>query len=139
MLLAYIQAALERAHYEIIEDDEPFYGEVPELPGVWATGDTLEACRRHLAAAIEDWLLFSIARSLPIPALGDAEIRLEESALDQLGPAKVVRIWSALQVGKGDYLRFRETHFAGEDVASLAAKIKAFEANEQTPDTVGTE
>ena len=29
MLLQYIQAALDRAHYEIIEDDEPFYGEVP--------------------------------------------------------------------------------------------------------------
>jgi predicted RNase H-like HicB family nuclease len=81
MLLAYIQAALERAHYEMIDDSEPFYGEVPELPGVWATGPTLEACRRDLAAAIEDWLLFSIARGLPIPALGDAEIRLQESAV----------------------------------------------------------
>jgi hypothetical protein len=42
-------------------------------------------------------------------------------------------------VGRGDYLRFRETHFAGEDVASLVAKIEAFEAEERTPDTVGTE
>jgi hypothetical protein len=33
MLLQYIQAALEQAHYELIEDDEPFYGEVPGLPG----------------------------------------------------------------------------------------------------------
>ncbi|MBC7261983.1 MAG: type II toxin-antitoxin system HicB family antitoxin, partial [Chloroflexi bacterium] len=40
MLLQYIQAALENAHYEIIEDEEPFYGEVPVLPGVWATGKT---------------------------------------------------------------------------------------------------
>lgn len=81
MLLAYIQAALDRAHYEMIEDETPFYGEVPQLPGVWATGHTLEDCRRNLADAIEDWLLFSIARSMPIPELGEAAIRIEEGAL----------------------------------------------------------
>ena len=35
MLLGYLTAAMERAHYEIIEDEEPFYGEVPGLQGVW--------------------------------------------------------------------------------------------------------
>ncbi len=68
MLLHYIQAALDQAHYELIEDEEPFYGEVPELAGVWATGITLEACCNNLAEAIEDWLLFSVAKGLPIPA-----------------------------------------------------------------------
>jgi len=78
MLLQYIQTALEYAHYEIIEDAEPFYGEVPPLGGVWATGKTLEECRRNLAEAIEDWVLFSIAKGLPIPALGQVAIRLPE-------------------------------------------------------------
>jgi len=78
VLLQYIQTALECAHYEIIEDEEPFYGEVPQLAGVWATGKTLEECRRNLAEAIEDWVLFSIARGLPIPALGQVAIRLPE-------------------------------------------------------------
>jgi predicted RNase H-like HicB family nuclease len=78
MLLEYVQAALERARYEIIEDEESFYGEVSSLPGVWATGKTLEECRRNLTGAIEDWVLFSVARALPIPALGRAEIRLPE-------------------------------------------------------------
>ena len=78
MLLQYIQAALEQAHYEIIDDDEPFYGEIPSLAGVWATGETLEDCRRHLAEAVEDWLLFSVAKGLPIPQLGQTTIRLPE-------------------------------------------------------------
>ena len=78
MLVRYIQTALERAHYEIIEDEEPFYGEVPDLEGVWATGKSLEACRQNLADAIEDWLLFSIAKGLPIPSLEDISIRLPE-------------------------------------------------------------
>jgi hypothetical protein len=41
MLSAYLANALERAHYEIIDDEEPFYGEVPGLEGVWASGPTL--------------------------------------------------------------------------------------------------
>ena len=48
MLIEYIHAALEKARYEIIEDDESYYGEVPELEGVWATGSTLEECRKNL-------------------------------------------------------------------------------------------
>lgn len=52
MILEYINAALEHANYEIIEDDEPYYGEIPELPGVFATGRTLEECRRNLAGVI---------------------------------------------------------------------------------------
>ena len=76
MLLQYIQTALEQAHYEIIEDEESFYGEVPQLEGVWATGKTLEQCRSNLAEAIEDWVLFSVAKGLPIPVLGEIAIRL---------------------------------------------------------------
>ena len=74
MLLEYLQAALERAHYELIEDEQPYYGDVPGIAGVWASGATLEECRRHLAAALEDWLLFSIARGEPIPEIGGVSI-----------------------------------------------------------------
>jgi predicted RNase H-like HicB family nuclease len=78
MLLQYIQTALESAHYEIIEDEEPFYGEVPQLEGVWATGKTLEECRHNLAKALEDWVFFSIAKGLPVPPLGQVAIHLPE-------------------------------------------------------------
>ncbi len=78
MIQEYIEAVMKRAHYELIEDEEPFYGEVPELQGVWATGKTLEECRENLIQAVEDWVLFSIANGLPIPALGEATIRVPE-------------------------------------------------------------
>ncbi|HET90369.1 MAG TPA: type II toxin-antitoxin system HicB family antitoxin [Chloroflexi bacterium] len=81
MLLQYIQTALDQAHYEMIEDEEPFYGEVAALPGVWATGKTLEACRRNLAEAIEDWVLFSVAQGLPVPVLKDVAIRIPERVI----------------------------------------------------------
>ncbi|NEV65170.1 type II toxin-antitoxin system HicB family antitoxin [Thiorhodococcus minor] len=75
MLTEYIEEALKRARYEIIEDpDDSFYGEIPDLPGVWASGPTLEDCRRELKETVESWILLSVKRSLPIPKLGDAEI-----------------------------------------------------------------
>jgi predicted RNase H-like HicB family nuclease len=60
MLMDYLTAAMERAHYEIIEDEEPYFGEIPGFQGIWATGGSLEACRRNLMAALEDWVFFSI-------------------------------------------------------------------------------
>jgi predicted RNase H-like HicB family nuclease len=80
MLTEYIEEALRRARYEIIEDEEPYYGEVEELKGVWATGRTLEECRNNLKEVIEGWILLSVKRGFPIPSLGDNEIReIQES------------------------------------------------------------
>ena len=42
MLTEYIEEALNRAKYEIVDDEEPYYGEIKELKGVWATGGTIE-------------------------------------------------------------------------------------------------
>ncbi|NOZ59719.1 MAG: type II toxin-antitoxin system HicB family antitoxin [Euryarchaeota archaeon] len=75
MIVEYINAALEKARYEIIDDEEePFYGEVPELRGVWATGKTLEECRRNLAEVIEGWIIIRIKRGLPIPPINGRTI-----------------------------------------------------------------
>ncbi len=70
MIVEYINAAMERARYEMIEDDAPFYGEIADIQGVWASGATLEECRRRLAAALEDWLLFGLDRRKDIPHFG---------------------------------------------------------------------
>ena len=83
MITEYIQAALDGASYEIIEDEEPYYGEVPGLDGVWATGKTLEECRKNLAEVIDGWIVVRLKRGLPIPAIGGRKIeeleRLEVS------------------------------------------------------------
>ena len=75
MLIEYIEEALKRARYEIINDEEPYYGEVPELRGVWATGEALEECRKNLKEVIEGWLIVSIKKGLPIPELGDLLVK----------------------------------------------------------------
>ncbi|MFA4836840.1 MAG: type II toxin-antitoxin system HicB family antitoxin [Dehalococcoidia bacterium] len=84
MIREYIEAALARANYEIIDDAEPYYGEIPSLAGVWATGQTLEECRRNLVEVIDGWIVIRLSRGLPIPPIGNSEIRgpekIEEGA-----------------------------------------------------------
>jgi predicted RNase H-like HicB family nuclease len=75
MIREYIDMALQKAHYEMIEDEEPFYGEVPELPGVWATGKSLEECRKNLVEVIDGWVLIRLARGLPIPEIGGVQAK----------------------------------------------------------------
>ncbi|MBL8291208.1 MAG: type II toxin-antitoxin system HicB family antitoxin [Bryobacterales bacterium] len=69
MLTAYIQAAMRHAHYEMIDDAKPFYGSIPECQGVWATGDTLEACREELQSVLEDWIVLGLRMGHPIPVI----------------------------------------------------------------------
>lgn len=45
MLSKYIQAAMRRAKYQILEEDGIFYGEIPGFQGVCADTDMLEECR----------------------------------------------------------------------------------------------
>ena len=69
MITEYIGAAMKKAHYKMINDEEPFYGEINECQGVWATGKTLEECRQNLLETLEGWLVLSLQRGLPIPSL----------------------------------------------------------------------
>jgi predicted RNase H-like HicB family nuclease len=69
MILQYIRAAMEKARYEIIDDEEPYYGEIPDCKGVWATGKTLEECRRNLAEVLDGWIVVRLQRGLPLPPI----------------------------------------------------------------------
>jgi predicted RNase H-like HicB family nuclease len=81
MITEYVEEALRRARYEIIDDEEPYYGEVDELKGVWANGKTLEECRSNLKEVIEGWILISIKKGLTIPRLGEFEIKEIQEAI----------------------------------------------------------
>jgi predicted RNase H-like HicB family nuclease len=66
LITQYIEAALSGARHEIIEDEEPYHGEVPKLEGV-ATGRTLEECGHNLAEVIDGWLVVRLRKGLDIP------------------------------------------------------------------------
>ena len=78
MLHDYMMSYLDKAHYEIIEDKEPYYGEIPALKSVWATGKTLEACRKELASVLEGWVILHLRMNTPIPGLRMPRLKTRE-------------------------------------------------------------
>lgn len=67
-LTGYIKVALRQATYRILEDGT-YFGEVPQLPGAWASCDTLEACRDELREVVEGWLLVGLRRGSALPSI----------------------------------------------------------------------
>ncbi len=69
MLTEYIQAAMRRGKYKLLDQDEGFFGEISECPGVWADAPSLEACRDGLREVLEDWILVRARRQLDLPVI----------------------------------------------------------------------
>lgn len=80
MLTQYTNAAMGKAKYEILKDDDSYYGEIPEFDGVYANAPTLEACREELMEVLEEWLLFRVSRQLPLPIVDGLELAIRETA-----------------------------------------------------------
>ena len=76
MLTEYIQAAMRKAVYEIIEDGT-YYGEIPGLQGVFSNAETLEECRQVLREVLEDWILLGIHFGHPIPIVDGIDINVK--------------------------------------------------------------
>ena len=74
MLTEYIGAALHEATYELLPDNEGYYGEISALPGVWAEGPTLELCREELRQALEGWVLLGLRLGHTLPVLAGIDL-----------------------------------------------------------------
>ncbi len=79
MLTEYLEAAMRRANYEILPDDSTFYGEISGFDGVYANSDNLETCRSQLKEVLEEWILLSISRHLPLPIIDGIELKVKEA------------------------------------------------------------
>jgi len=77
MLNEYINAALATAKYEIIDEKEPYYGEIPDLKGVWATGTSLEECKQKLPSVLEEWNILRIRFGKNIPTINGLTIPIK--------------------------------------------------------------
>lgn len=78
MLTKYLEAAMKRAHYEILADDGTYYGEIPECRGVYANAPTLEECRSELEQSLEDWVLFRIYKNLALPKIDGIKLTIKK-------------------------------------------------------------
>jgi predicted RNase H-like HicB family nuclease len=79
MLTEYLEAAMKRARYEILSDDNTFYGEIPGFDGVYANSSNLETCRNELREVLEEWILLSISRHLPLPVIDGIDLAVKEA------------------------------------------------------------
>ena len=75
-LTAYIEAALELASFDKLEDGT-FSGEIPKLKGVIAFGKTLRECEHELRSTLEDWILVGLrlGHRLPVRLLWSQVLR----------------------------------------------------------------
>jgi predicted RNase H-like HicB family nuclease len=90
MLTAYIKAAMRRATYKLIEDAYPIFGEIPDIPGVWANAKTLDACREELEEVLEGWLLLSIQKGHEIPIIDRINLNPKRRRSHQVGKSLAV-------------------------------------------------
>jgi predicted RNase H-like HicB family nuclease len=74
MLTHYIQASMRHASYELLDEDQSFYGEIPGFQGVWANAPTPEACQQELQSALEDWILVRIEDHLHLPIVDGIDL-----------------------------------------------------------------
>jgi len=70
---------MKKARYEILPDDNTFYGEIPGFDGVYANADTLEGCRDELEEVLEEWIFFRISRNLSLPVVDGIELVIKEA------------------------------------------------------------
>ncbi len=79
MLTEYLKAAMARAHYEMISDDDSFVATIPGFRGVWANAPTLEASREELREVLEEWILLRISRNMALPEVDGISLKIMEA------------------------------------------------------------
>jgi predicted RNase H-like HicB family nuclease len=79
MLSEYIQKALEKAQYRLL-DDGTWFSDIPGFEGVWANSRTVEECRHELMEVLEEWVVLKIRDRDPIPEIEGVEIKVKEVA-----------------------------------------------------------
>lgn len=83
MLTKYIAAAMHRATYEILEDDDTFFGRIPACQGVWANEDTLEACRDELESVLEGWIILGLCLGHTLPVIDEMNLTPDLTQMPQ--------------------------------------------------------
>jgi predicted RNase H-like HicB family nuclease len=78
MLTAYMDAAMRKAHYELLPNAEGYMGTIAGLQGVWAQADTLEACREELREVLEEWIVLGLKLGHVIPPIDGIELAVYE-------------------------------------------------------------
>ncbi len=69
-----------KATYEFLVENGVIYGRIPGFDGVWATAETLEACREELLEVLEDWILIGLRMNHELPVIDGIDLKVEKVA-----------------------------------------------------------
>ena len=64
--LRYLEAAMDHAEYEKMEDGG-WFASIPGLAGLWATGRSIEATRKDLYEALDGWIEVTVKSGNRVP------------------------------------------------------------------------
>jgi len=73
MLTEYIEHAMRKAHYQLMENGR-FFGSIASCPGCWGEGATLEECRDDLRAALECWIMVGMRHGDELRAIDGIDL-----------------------------------------------------------------
>ena len=73
MLTEYIDRAMEKARYEVMENRR-FFGSISKCPGCWGDGATWEECRDELRGALECWILIGVRHGDKLPSIDGIDL-----------------------------------------------------------------
>lgn len=79
MLTEYLQRAMRRGHYELMENGR-FFGAIPQCRGAWGEGATLEECRQELQEALESWIMVGLRHGDELPVIEGVDLNQREYA-----------------------------------------------------------
>jgi hypothetical protein len=65
----YTQTAMRFARFEVLDDGEGCYAEIPLCQGVFSNAPTLADCRDQLAEVLDEWIFFRSCRGLTLPVI----------------------------------------------------------------------
>ena len=65
----YIEAALQTARYQKIENGTRVYADVPDFPGAWADGRTRNEATKTLRQVLRGWVELQLERGQSVPKL----------------------------------------------------------------------
>jgi len=77
-LTAYIEAGLETARYDKLEDGS-FSGEIPKLKGIIAFEKSLRECENELRSTLEDWILVGLKLGDKLPVIAGIDLNKVKS------------------------------------------------------------
>ena len=69
MLTEYVEAAMRKAKYKLLNKEEGYFGRIPGFRGLWANEATLKACRKELRSVLEGWIIVSLRHGMSLPVV----------------------------------------------------------------------